>query len=271
MKTIPDAELPIGLFDSGVGGFTVLRQLKIALPNEQYLYFGDTRNVPYGDRDPETIHKWALNSISFLLKLRVKAIVVACNISSSVLTEADLKGIPVPAFTLVQFAVPQALRVTKTKRIGVLATSATVKTGSFQNLITAREPEAQVICSACPKLVPLIERGVFDGEEVEKAIRSYLKPILEAGADTVVYGCTHYPLLSSVIEKHLNGAVVVDPAKELARAVKARLSGMNLTRKEKAPPDIFFVSKLNENFLRTAQAFLGIEISGQVQEYVVNK
>jgi len=106
---------------------------------------------------------------------------------------------------------------------------------------------------------------------VEKAIRSYLKPILEAGADTVVYGCTHYPLLSSVIEKHLNGAVVVDPAKELARAVKARLSGMNLTRKEKAPPDIFFVSKLNENFLRTAQAFLGIEISGQVQEYVVNK
>ena len=271
MKAIPDAELPIGLFDSGVGGFTVLRELKIALPNEQYLYFGDTRNLPYGDKDPETIHKWALGSISFLLKLRVKAIVVACNISSSVLTEGDLYDIPVPTFTLLQSAVPNALMVTRNKRIGVLATKAAVKTGAFRNLITAREPQAQVIYSACPRLVPLIEQGVFDGDEVEEAVRSYLKPILEAGADTVVYGCTHYPLLSNVIERHLNGAVLVNPAKELARAVKERLSGMNLTRKEKPPPDMFFVSRLTENFIKTAKSFLGIEISGQVQEHVVNE
>ncbi len=265
-----DSHHPIGLFDSGVGGFTVLNELKKLLPREKFLYFGDTNNVPYGDKPPELIREWAFNSINFLLKLRVKAVVVACNISSSVLTDDEIESLPVPTFSLVKYGARRAAEVSKVGKVGVLATTATVQTGSYERALRLLNDSIFVAQSACPKLVPLVEGGKFAGEEVESTTLDYLSPILSAGVDTIIYGCSHYPLLSKVIEKHVNGVALVDPAVELAKAVKAELGNLKALRSDPSHPDIFFVSRLTENFVATARKFLGVDISGQVLEFSVN-
>lgn len=265
-----DSHHPIGLFDSGVGGFTVLRELKKLLPNEQFLYFADTKNIPYGDKEPDLIHKWAINSINFLLRMRVKAIVVACNISSSVLTKEELSSLPAPTFTLVEYAARRAAKLSKVGKVGILATKATVETRSYERAIKLIDKRIEVTQSACPKLVPLVERGIIRGKDVESAVLEYLKPVTSAGVDTIIYGCSHYPLLSDVIESHVNGIMLVDPAVELAKEVKAELGRLKALRTEPPRPDIFFLSKLTKPFLVMAKSFLGQDISGQVLEFVVN-
>ncbi len=266
-----DSRHPIGLFDSGVGGFTVLKELKHILPNEQFIYFGDTRNLPYGDKSPEIIHNWATNSIKFLLRLKVKAIVVACNISSSVLTKEELTAIPVPVFTLIEYGAKRAVEVTRLKKVGVLATMATVQTRSYERVLSSLDNGIEVVQSACPKFVPMIESGKLATKEIEATVREYLTPITESGADAIIYGCSHYPLLSRVIEKYVNGAVLIDPAVEVAKAVKEKLSEIPALRTDPPHPDVFFVSKITENFLSTAKTFLGQDISGHTLEWIVNE
>lgn len=262
--------LPIGMFDSGVGGFTVLRHLKSLLPSENVVYFGDTANVPYGDKPPEAIRAYAKNIVKFLVSQGVKAIAVACNVSSSVLTEDDLAQTPVPVFGLISNGAAAAVRATRCKRIGVLATTATVQTASYVKAVTGICPEALVVQSACPKFVPLVESGVFEGGDVDEAVAQYSEPLLAAGVDTVIYGCTHYPFLERAIKRCFADAALVDPAAEIVAELSAYLKEHNLERDTPRGKDAIFASDLNEHFLNTAQLFLGKDIRPVSSQASVN-
>jgi glutamate racemase len=266
-----DRDLPIGLFDSGVGGFTVLRQLKKVLPNEAVVYFGDTANVPYGDRPPELIRLWAKNIIGFLLEHRVKAVVIACNVSSSVLTSEDLAEVPVPVFGLIYNGAAAALHATRNNCIGVLATAATVKTASYVKTIHDFRPDTRVVQCACPKFVPLIESGTFEGPDVDSAVAEYTESLLAAGVDTVIYGCTHYPLLAGPISRHLADVELIDPAVEIVNEVAAYLHTHNLLRDKDTCKDSIYASDLNEQFLHTANNFLGVDIRPITKSATVNR
>ncbi len=265
-----DTELPIGMFDSGVGGFTVLREVKKILPNEPIIYFGDTANIPYGDRDPQLIRQWAKNIISFLLEQKVKAIAIACNISSSVLTPEDLVSVPVPVFGLIYNGAAAALQATRNSRIGVLATTATVQSASYVRTIRKLYSDAEVFQTACPKFVPLTERGLFDGPEVEEAVREYAVPLKKRQVDTVIYGCTHYPLLDEAIKRHLDGVRMIDPAVEIAEELAAYLLTRELLRSAEPVPDRIYASDLNEHFFATARRFLGYDIRSFTHEHEIN-
>jgi len=266
----PDPTLPVGMFDSGVGGFTVFRELKKVLPNEPVVYYGDTANIPYGDRDPRLIRKWAKNILAFLLQKNVKAIAIACNISSSVLTAEDLAQVPVPVFGLVYNGAAAALQATKNSRIGVIATAATVETGSYVRTIRSFNPRAEVTQSACPKFVPFTESGVFHGNEVDKAVREYIAPLKEKGVDTVIYGCTHYPLLEQAITKHLDGVQMIDPAVEIVEELAAYLHTNDLLHSATRQDDMIYASDLNEHFFSTAELFLHRDIRPLTQEVKLN-
>jgi glutamate racemase len=266
-----DPDQPIGMFDSGVGGFTVLREVKKILPHEQVVYFGDTANAPYGERPPELIRAWAKNSIDFLLAQGVKAVTIACNVSSSVLTREDLAAYAIPIFGLVYNGATAALQKTRSGRIGVLATTATVTTGSYMKVIHGFNPEAEVTQSACPKFVPFTESGVFEGDEVDAAVREYVAPLKQRGVDTVIYGCTHYPLLEGAIKRQLDGVMLVDPAVEIAEELAAYLHNHELLRRAAPADDLIFASKLNEHFFNTAERFLGRDIRALSREVSLNQ
>lgn len=266
-----DASLPVGMFDSGVGGFTVLRELKKVLPGERVVYFGDTANIPYGDRDPQLIRIWAKNIIAFLLQKGVKAIAVACNISSSVLTAEDLSEVPVPVFGLVYNGAAAALQTTKNSRIGVIATTATIETDSYATTIHSFNPNVDVIQSACPKFVPFTERGIFEGEDVDNAVREYVLPLKDKAVDTVIYGCTHYPLLEKAIKKHLDGVQMIDPAIEIVEELAEYMRTNNLLNSDEPLDDAIYASDLNEHFFATAQRFLKRDIRSLAQEVKLNQ
>ncbi len=266
-----DPDQPIGMFDSGVGGFTVLREVKKILPHEQVVYFGDTANAPYGERPPELIRAWAKNSIDFLLAQGVKAVTIACNVSSSVLTREDLAAYAIPIFGLVYNGATAALQQTRSGRIGVLATTATVTTGSYMKVIHGFNPEAEVTQSACPKFVPFTESGVFEGDEVDAAVREYVAPLKQSGVDTVIYGCTHYPLLEGAIKRQLDGVMLVDPAVEIAEELAAYLHNHELLRRAAPADDLIFASRLNDHFFGTAERFLGRDIRALSREVSLNQ
>ena len=266
-----DRELPIGMFDSGVGGFTVLAALKKLLPREQVIYYGDSANIPYGEKPPDIIRSWALNMIEFLLAQKVKAIAVACNVSSSVLRQEDIERLPVPVFGLVYNGATAALRSTKNGRIGVIATPTTVATESYVREIRQRNPAAAVLQSACPRFVPLIESGHLSGKEVESATDEYIAPLLEAGVDTIIYGCTHYPLLAGTIADHVDGTRLVDPSVEIVKELSAYLREHDLLRRGRTEPDIIYASKLSPQFIATGRLALGYDISGMCREHVLNR
>jgi len=266
-----DRELPIGMFDSGVGGFTVLAALKKLLPREQVIYYGDSANVPYGEKPAELIRSWALNIIRFLLTHQVKAIAVACNVSSSVLRQEDIERLTVPVFGLVYNGASAALRGTKTGRIGVIATPTTVASQSYVREIRELNPAAAVLQSPCPRFVPLVEAGHLSGREVEEAAREYLAPLLEAEVDTIIYGCTHYPLLAGSIAAHVDGTRLVDPSTEIAREVTSYLCEHNLLRQGEAEPDIIYASRMSPEFLATGRLALGRDISGMCRQKVLNR
>lgn len=259
------------MFDSGVGGFTVLRELKKVLPNERVIYFGDTANIPYGDRPPQLIRLWAKNAIHFLCENGVKSIAIACNISSSVLTPKDLENVPVPVFGLVYNGAAAALQATKNGRIGVIATTATVETNSYANIINSFNPSVEVIQSACPKLVPFTEQGVFEGDEVESAVREYAAPLKEKDVDTVIYGCTHYPLLEKSIKHHLDGVRLIDPAVEIVEELAAYLHNNNLLYSGEPRDYAIYASDLNEHFFATAERFLNLDIRPFAREVKLNR
>lgn len=258
---------PIGVFDSGLGGLTVVRQLMRLLPSEDIVYFGDTGRVPYGNRSRETLIKYTRQDCRFLLGQNVKRIIAACGTASSVAPHV-LRSLPVKAGGVVEQAADAAVRATRNGKIGVLGTQATIHSGSFQGRIGEQRPDAAVYPQACPLFVPLVESGWIgrDDEITILTARRYLEPLKAAGVDTLILGCTHFPLLAPIIGDVMGeNVVLIDSGKTAAEDCARQLRQDDaLNRTKKAGELHFYVSDRPENFLSVASIFLGGEVTGDI-------
>ncbi|WP_374032800.1 glutamate racemase [Bdellovibrio bacteriovorus] len=207
---------PIGVFDSGIGGLTVLKELALQFPHESFLYVGDTARLPYGSKSPQTIRKYSEQIIQFLEKQNVKAIVIACNTASSQVSEREIDGLPI--YNVIEPGSQRALELSSGKRIGVLATRATVNSQAYTHKIHALDPQAQVFDQACPLFVPLAEEG-WDSDPVTNLIVfRYLSPLLQNHIDTLILGCTHYPILKNSIARVTGSSIeLVDSGEAIAQ------------------------------------------------------
>lgn len=222
----PSPPRRIGVFDSGVGGLTVLAALRQALPGMQFAYLGDTARVPYGTKSADVVRRYALEAAWFLAQEPLAALVIACNSASAVAVEAVAAAHPqVPVYGVIEPGARAAVAATRSGRIGVLATEGTVASGAYPRAIAALRPDAVVLQAACPLFVPLAEEGWTEGQVPSLIAQRYLEPVLAAGVDTLVLGCTHYPLLRDVIARVAGPEVcIVDSAAPLAAEVASRLA-----------------------------------------------
>ncbi len=270
----------IGAFDSGLGGLTVVKELRKALPNENIVYFGDTGRVPYGSKSEITITKYAKEDEAFLIKNNVKLIVAACGTVSS-LTVDKPNTLSVPFFEMITPAVKSAVKATKNKRIGIIGTYATIKSEAHKNKIKELMPEAFVLGEACPLFVPMVENGIIDKNDivVKEMVKRYLKPIKEAECDTLIMGCTHYPILESAFNEYLEGKVtLINPGEMLAKTVKEYLTENNLLNDSGCKKGLENECKIglknygnNKNSERSNELKQGIEKTGRIEYFVSDK
>ncbi len=215
---------PIGVFDSGIGGLTVVSALRRALPNESIFYLGDTARVPYGGKSPTTVQRYSLEIASLLLGEMAKTIVVACNTASALALPTLEQTLPVTVTGVIAPGAKAATAATRNGHIGVIGTRATIKSGAYEEALKKLNPEVRVTARACPLLVPLIEEGWLTSDVTDQVLMQYLQPLLDEGVDTLVLGCTHYPLLRPAIHRLLGDAVtLVDSAENCAIAVRELL------------------------------------------------
>lgn len=267
--SLPDA--PIGVFDSGVGGLTVTRALVDHLPHESILYFGDTARVPYGNKAPATIRRYSLNISQRLVEGGVKAIVVACNTASAFALEAIAQAHPeLPVVGVVEPVARVAASVSVTRSVGVIGTRGTVASGAYPRALAALAPELKVITHPCPLFVPLAEEGWLQGGVPREVARAYLSAFADSGIDTLILGCTHYPLLRSVIQEVIDEVVgapvrVLDTATATTEAVAAELQARELgTSRQRPPVHRFLVTDAVESFQGVSERFFGAPI-GKVE------
>jgi len=253
----------IGIFDSGIGGLTVVREVLEKLPQYRIVYFGDTARAPYGSKSQKTIIEYAKENTEFLLAQGAKIIIVACNSASSVAFESLQERFTIPIFEVILPAVDKTIRVTRKQRIGVIGTRATIGSGIYERLLKEVRPEIQVFSQACPLLVPLVEEGWLKRAETKRIIRKYLFSLKMKQVDTLVLGCTHYPLLKPIIQAKMGKRVqVIDSSQEVALWVKDYLEKNPKISESLIPIDgqkghRFFVSDLTPNFEYIARDFLG--------------
>lgn len=252
---------PIGVFDSGVGGLTVVKEIMRQLPCENVVYFGDTARVPYGTKSSKTILRMAREDVRFLKTLDIKLIVIACNSASSAGADVLENEAEVPVLDVIRPGAEAAVRITRNKKIGIIGTSATVRSQSYQNAVKSISDDVVLFSRAAPLLVPLVEEGWLASEITRSVIVKYLGPLLEEGIDTLVLGCTHYPLLRSLIEETLNGkALIVDSASETVRHLKEKLQAVGHAREDQSPQYRFYVSDDPEKFKSLGTMFLEKDI-----------
>jgi glutamate racemase len=248
----------IGVFDSGVGGLTVVREIIRQLPYEDIIYFGDTARVPYGIKSQETVIRFSIENILFLLKQDVKLICVACNTVSSFALPVIKHHFKVPIVGVLSPGVREAVYATQNKRIGIIGTRGTVKSRAYEKEIKQLDPEVQVTAVACPLFVPFAEEGWLAGKVVREVAQTYLKPLKKAGVDTVILGCTHYPLLKPVIRQVMgNHVALIDSAKQVAMEVKNILAADGLLNAKERGRHKFYVSDNTGWFSSLASRFLG--------------
>ncbi len=263
---------PIGVFDSGLGGLTVAKEIIKELPNEDIIYFGDTGRVPYGTRSVDTIKKYARQDEKFLLTHDVKLIVAACGTVSSVAGDTA-KELPVPFFEVVSHASKEAVKVTRNGKIAVIGTSATVKSGQHKAEILKLNPKAKVITCACPLFVPLVEEGWYKGDDVIvlETVKRYLQPIIDFGADTLILGCTHYPVLCEAIKIVLGEDVtLINAGTATAKAVAEYLKE-NALENNDGGVHKFYVSDKPDFFKNQASVLLQREVDeGKVWKVDIN-
>ena len=246
---------PIGVFDSGLGGLTVLKELQRKLPQESFLYFGDTANVPYGGRDPEDLLRLTRQILDWMAQKPVKMAIMACNTSSAWTLEHVRHEYPFPILGII-LPVAKAAN-TLGKRIGVIATKGTVDSGCYANAIQEVDAKISVFQMACPEFVPLIEQGKLDDWETHQAIASRLQPLVESKIDSLIYGCTHYPHLRTAIRQYLPKSIkLVDPALYIAKAAKQELQLLRLNAKGKRGFSEFYVSANPEGFSSQTQQLM---------------
>lgn len=264
---------PIGVFDSGLGGLTAVHALWKILPEEDLIYFGDTARVPYGTRSRETILKYARQDVRFLRSFDLKAILIACGtVTTTSLTTLQAEN-DLPMVGVVEPTCRRAVLVTKNKRVGLIATAASVRSGAYEAVLRRLDPEIQVFCQACPLFVPLAEAGrIRRGDVViETVAREYLAPLKEAGVDTLVLGCTHYPLLREVIGGFMGPQVsLVDSGAAVARRVCSYLRESGQGAAESRTGSCrWYVSDSTEGFAGLASRFLGRPVTEPVEQVSV--
>ena len=262
------AQNAIGVFDSGLGGLTAVRELRRILPGEDIVYFGDTGRVPYGTRGRDIIVEYAKQDIAFLLSKGVKAVIAACGTVSSTLPAEVAASLPVPYMGVVESAARAAVLATKTGRIGVIGTPATVASGSYPAAIRRLMPGAAITATACPLFVPLVENGYFGVQNpvTRLVAQDYLKDVKSAGVDTLILGCTHYPLIAPVLVDLMGpGVTLVDVGRAAAQRARHMLERTGLLRAPRQGKVEYYVSDSTEQFDRLAHIFLGEYAGGSVQ------
>ncbi|MBU1112492.1 MAG: glutamate racemase [Candidatus Omnitrophica bacterium] len=252
---------PIGIFDSGVGGLTVLRQVEKLLPKEDIIYFGDTARVPYGNKSRDTIIKFTTQSILFLLRKKVKMIIIACNTSSSLALDSLKIAFSLPIIGVIESGVRKALESSTNNKIAVIGTKSTILSRSYQKEIRKVNKNVKVYVQSCPLFVPLAEEGLLRGKIVEATIKMYLKKIKDKKPGAVILGCTHYPLLKKPIADYLAGVDIIDSAQQVALQAKALLQNKSLLSQRGGNKE-FYVSDEPAGFIKLAKLFLKREISG---------
>lgn len=261
---------PIGVFDSGVGGLTVMREIMANLPNEDIVYFGDTGRVPYGSRSRETIIHYAEQDIAFLLSHDVKMLVAACGSVSSTLPQAVSEKLPVPYINVINPAVQTACALSQNGRIGVIATAATIRTNAFGKAIRGVKPDSRVFGNACPLFVPLVENGHTSPNDAITALTAalYLDPLKKQEIDTLILGCTHYPMLFDIINKALDYSVtLIDPGRETAKAVQSYLTVHAMLAERQTPGErSYFMTDNADDFCTVASSFFSEDISGSARQ-----
>lgn len=254
---------PIGVFDSGVGGLTVVREIRKRLPEESIVYFGDSARVPYGTKSKETILRFAEEDINFLKKFNVKIIVIACfSVSSNALDELE-EEFPIPIIGMIDPGV-NALSGKNRKKVGVIGTNATIESKAFEKNLKDKFRDIGIFSAACPIFVPLAEEGWTEGEVPELIARKYLNPLMAKNIDSLILGCTHYPLLHSIIKKVVGDKVeIIEPGKEAARLLEKFLDDNDLRAKGEGSLKVY-LSDIPRDFDRTVVNFLG-EKPGEIQ------
>lgn len=263
---------PIGVFDSGLGGLSVVKKLEKLLPGEDIIYFGDTGRVPYGTKSPETIQKYARQDVRFLLGYGVKAIIIACGTVSTVAFDECVREAGVPVTGVLSSAVKAAVEATTNKKIGVIGTSATINTGLYEKNLKELLPGVQVFSRACPLFVPLVENGHFQrGDRMALlAVHEYLDEYKGLGVDTLILGCTHYPLLAGVISEVLPGVKLIDSGYETARDAALRFRDTGMLSGHSTGSVRYFVSDSTAGFESYAAIFLEHTVNGRVERIAID-
>ncbi len=253
---------PIGVFDSGIGGLTVLKEILNELPLEGTIYLGDTARVPYGIRSPETVTRYSFENTRFLSSKGIKMLVVACNTVSSVSLEAIRKSVDIAVIGVIEPGAKAAVKATRNKRVGVIGTSATIRSGSYTKAIQSADSYIEVFPLPCPLFVPLVEEGWTEGPIVEMTAEKYLGAVRKKGIDTLVLGCTHYPLLKKVLSKIMGPDVrLIDSAIETALEIKKTLAALSLlNRTSSDAAREFYVTDSPDKFIEVGERFIGRKI-----------
>ncbi|MBW2012039.1 MAG: glutamate racemase [Deltaproteobacteria bacterium] len=253
----------IGIFDSGLGGLTVVRAIMDRLPGYDIIYFGDTARTPYGSKSPETVTRYARQNTDFLLNKGANIIVMACNTASSVATETIINSYDIPIFEVITPAVKLSLKTSKKLHIGIIGTRATITSGIYEKKIKKINPDARVYSAACPLLVPLVEEGWLKKPETRMIVKKYIHPLKVRQIDTLILGCTHYPLLKNIIQQKIGKKVnIIDSSITAAESVKDFIAKNPDIDKilDKKGESRFFVSDITKQFEKTAKVILNQKI-----------
>ena len=258
---MPNRESAIGVFDSGIGGLTVLQKIIETLPNENTVYLGDTARAPYGTKSVETVLRYSFENTEFLVQKGVKAVVVACNTSTAIALPPLRDSLSIPVIGVIEAGVRKAIKITKNKKVGVIGTEATIHSGAYTRALKQADAGVEVYSRACPLFVPLVEEGWTDNDVVQMTVKAYLGSLKQSGIDTLILGCTHYPLIKKVIRSFMGSDVrLVDSAEETAKEVESELKKGVLTRKKSNAVHSFFVTDAPERFIKIGRRFLGEKV-----------
>jgi glutamate racemase len=266
VKRTREKNRPIGVFDSGLGGLTVVKALKKTLPCEDIVYLGDTARLPYGTKSAEAIQRFAIQDTEFLFSRNVKLVIVACHSASSVALDELQKRYKLPILGVIDPGARAAVEATRNNRIGVIGTSLTIGSGSYERAIRRYRRDVEIVAKSTPLFVPLAEEGWLDNDVAYRTAATYLKPFRAEGIDTLLLGCTHYPLLRPVIARTLGPRIrLVDSAEETALSARALLDGLSLRHEPAKSGCRFYLSDLSPNFREICSRFLGEPVSDVIR------